>query len=213
MDHRQQISRNPPAGSLYPELRLKVTEESLPFFTTALQYGVEIETQADIPLGKFLDNIPGFSKRYLSETVQTIFLDGTAIDDLQMPLSGPHPVIALSAAMPGLAGAIFRKNGPHASLRTRPPVSAPNHCAQGPITVTLKLFNRIAREKGELLLFSGAVMASSSLSDFLTKRTELLDKIKNATLDSKPVPIEELAGEVRGHELLTLFVSAEISPY
>jgi hypothetical protein len=177
------------------------------YFTTVLQSGVEIETRANIPLGRFLCECPGFSEKYILETVQTIFLDGIPIDDLKTPLSGPHPVVALSAAMPGLAGAIFRKKGRHSALRATTPASARNRNPQGPLTVTLKLFNRIARDKGELLLSAGAVMASSSLYDFLEKRPELLDKIQNAAIGSEHVPTEKLSGRVRDSEYVTLSVS------
>jgi hypothetical protein len=212
MEDQNRTTRDDPTGPRYPELRLKVAGESLAFFTTLLQYGVEIETTAGITIDEFLCNCPGFSKKYLSETVQTIFLDGTAVDDLKTPLSGPHPVVALSAAMPGLAGAIFRKNGLHSALRTPSPASPSNHTPQKPLTVTLKLFNRIARDKGARFLSEGAVMAPSSLSAFLGSRPELLDNIQNATIDSKPVSIESLSGEVGGHEFVKLFVSADIPP-
>lgn len=211
MEYRHPKTRSDRTGTPCPQLRLEVSPENLLFFTTVLQYGVEIETRANIPLGRFLCECPGFSEKYLLETVQTIFLDGTAIDDLETPLSGPHPVVALSAAMPGLAGAIFRKNGLHSALRTTPPASAANHNTQGPLTVTLKLFNRIARDKGERLLSSGAVMASSSLSDFLKKRPELLDKIQKAEIGPEHVSLEKLSGTVLKHEYVTLFVSTGTS--
>lgn len=213
MENQQRKARNERAGGPYPELGLKVAAENLPFFTTALQYGVEIEAPSGIALGEFLSNCPGFSEEYILETVQTIFLDGAAVDDLKTPLSGPHPVIALSAAMPGLAGAIFRKNGLHSALRTTAPASVSNQDTQGPLTVTLKLFNRIARDKGAFFLSSGAVMASASLSGFLKKRPELLGSIISAAIDSEPVPIEKLSDVVRCHEFVKLFVSSGTSPY
>jgi hypothetical protein len=40
------------------------------------------------------------------------------VDDLETVVDGSSPVIAISGAMPGLAGAIFRKNSFHAALRT-----------------------------------------------------------------------------------------------
>jgi hypothetical protein len=200
--------REPRTGAPYPEIRIIVTRESLPLFTTILQYGVEIDTPANTPLGNFLGRCPGFTEEYIVEAVQTIFLNGTAIDDLQTPLTSPHPIIALSAAMPGLAGAIFRKNGPHGTLRTATHPSASNHKHQGPLAVTLKLFNRIAREKGERLLSSGVVIATPSLSDFLTKRPELRNVIKSATFDTVPAFPEELPRMIRAHAFVKLSVSA-----
>ncbi|MGD8837542.1 MAG: hypothetical protein PVJ19_21555, partial [Desulfobacteraceae bacterium] len=112
----------------------------------------------------------------------------------------------LSAAMPGLAGAIFRKKGLHATLRTPTPAFAANQSTTGPLTVTLKLFNRIAREKGTLLLSEGVVLASSSLFEFLKKRPELFGKIRNAAINSEPLPLKKLPGAVLNHEYVILFV-------
>ncbi len=211
MEDQPRTIRNNGAGGPYPEFRLTVTPESFTFFTSVLQYGVEIETPANITLGKFLEDCPGFSEDYLMEAVQTIFLNGTAIDDLKTPLTGPHPVVALSAAMPGLAGAIFRKNGIHSALRTPTHAAASNHNTRGSLTVTLKLFNRIAREKGEHLLSAGAVMASSSLSAFLSKRAELISQIKNVTIDNEPISPDDLPARLCVHEFVKLFVSPKMT--
>ena len=59
----------------------------------------------------------GISESYLNERVQTIFLNGRAVDDLFGEVVGNNSTIALSAAMPGLAGAVFRKGGMLSSLR------------------------------------------------------------------------------------------------
>ncbi len=101
-----------------PSLRLTVVRDALPLFTTVLQSGIEVKTTHGETLAKFLNNFPGFTAEYLADTVQTIFLNGTAVDDLSLPLTGNNPVLALSAAMPGLAGAIFRRNSFHSALRT-----------------------------------------------------------------------------------------------
>ncbi len=101
-----------------PILRLTVMADALALFTTVLQSGIELKTRRGVSLAKFLNTFPGFTAEYLADTVQTIFLNGTAVDDLSLQLTGNNPVLALSAAMPGLAGAIFRRNSFHSALRT-----------------------------------------------------------------------------------------------
>jgi hypothetical protein len=196
------------SGDGCPEFRLRVKPENFPLFTTILQSGVETVTRANTSLGKFLIECPGFSEKYLAETVQTIFLNSTAVDDMQTPLRGSHPVVALSAAMPGLAGAIFRKGGFHASLRTATRAEISGMVEQGPLTVTLKLFNSIAREKGELLLRRGAVMASTSVDSFLEKRPELRSRIEEAVFNGKPVGLEDLRSHLLRYRYVKLFVVA-----
>lgn len=160
-----------------PNVHVIVPSHTLPLFTTLLQSGIEIKATSGDTLGKFLDQFPGFTPEYLADTVQTIFLDGTAVDDLTLPLKGDTPVLALSAAMPGLAGAIFRKNSFHSALRseTRTEVSDPEQ--EKKITVTLKLFNSIARERGVDMMREGVSVRSALLSAFLSKRPALNDSI------------------------------------
>jgi len=200
---------NPADTANLPRIAIIVEKESLSFFTTILQSGIEMITEANITLGRFLCSCPGFSEQYLAETVQTIFLNGTALDDLQTPLNAPHPVVALSAAMPGLAGAILRKNSLHSALRTATSLDRTKHSATGPLAVTLKLFNRIARDKGELLLSRGVVIASPPLVVFFSKRPETVARIHSATLNGHAVLPEELTAAIA----LSPYVQLVISGY
>lgn len=158
-------------------LAFKVIPESLPLFTTVLQSGIEVKTPYGVPLGRFLSSFPGFTADYLADTVQTIFLNGTAVDDLTIPLAGDNPVLALSAAMPGLAGAIFRKNSFHAALRTDTKSLSAESAKHDYLMVTLKLFNSIARERGEELLQQGVCIQTEIIAGFLAGRPNLLDDI------------------------------------
>ena len=150
-----------------PDVHVIVPSHTLLLFTTLLQSGIEIKATSGDTLGKFLDQFPGFTPEYLADTVQTIFLDGTAVDDLTLPLEGDTPVLALSAAMPGLAGAIFRKNSFHSALRTETRTQLSGSEPQKKITVTLKLFNSIARERGGDMLRQGISVRSALFSAFL----------------------------------------------
>jgi hypothetical protein len=173
-------------------LRLAVVRDALPLFTTVLQSGIEIKTAHGQTLANFLNNFPGFTAGYLADTVQTIFLNGTAVDDLALPLTGKNPVLALSAAMPGLAGAIFRRNSFHSALRTETKSLQSDEKRQKSITVTLKLFNSIARDRGEYFLQGGFCMRADLLAAFLAKRPNLGQYIVTITLGEKLMELEEL---------------------
>jgi len=207
MEGQQEGTKLKPDTAKLPRIKIVVEKESLSFFTTILQSGIEMTTEANIPLGKFLCSCPGFSEQYLAETVQTIFLNGTALDDLQTPLNAPHPVVALSAAMPGLAGAILRRNSLHSALRTKTGLDKTQHSASGPLAVTLKLFNRIARDKGELLLTRGVVIASQPLSVFFAKRPEMVARICSTTLNGHTVSPNELTAVISPSPYVQLIIS------
>ena len=180
-----------------PTLRMSVTGDALPLFTTVLQSGIEIKTAHGETLGKFLSNFPGFTAKYLADTVQTIFLNGTAVDDLSLRLTGSNPVLALSAAMPGLAGAIFRKNSFHAALRTDTKTLPSESEQNKSISVTLKLFNSIARDRGADLLKRGLCLQSKQLANFLTNRPHLAGHIVRIQFADKEIAYEELLAELR----------------
>lgn len=167
---------------------LKVNPDSIERFTTLLQSGVEMQAKAGEELGAFLARQPGFTMAYILDRVQTIFLNGNAIDDLHTPLTTKVAVIAISAAMPGLAGAIFRKNSLHAALRTVPEPKKDNK-AIDEIQVHLKLFNMIAKECGVALFQNSVIMESRLIASFFNDRPTLLSEIYSVTCGEKDVTI------------------------
>ena len=154
------------------KVTLYISEGSIDKFVYMLQLGILLPATTDEMLGPFLLKLPDFTTDYIADEVQTIFLDGTAIDDLETVLDGEHPVVAISAAMPGLSGAIYRRNSIHAALRTTTAKTADarESSLPQPNCVTLKLFNGIAQEKGAQLLREGVTIKSSHVLDFLDTR-------------------------------------------
>ena len=175
-----------------PKLTLTVYRQDLSFYTTLLQSGVEIKGSSSETMAHFLNKLPGFTMDYVSETVQTIFLNGTAVDDLTTPLGSGEPVLALSAAMPGLAGAIFRRNSFHAGLRTATGNTTVTEKKTEPVFVTLKLFNSIAMERGTELLEMGVIIKTLFFNNFFSRRAHLFQKIREVKLSNTPVNKEDL---------------------
>lgn len=167
------------------KLELFVAPGTLPLFATVLQAGIVLQTRRGDKLGVFLDKLPGFTHEYIINAIQTIFLNGTAIDDLETPLTGDSPVLALSAAMPGLAGAIFRKNSFHAALRTTHKEEQVAHRDDAIASVHLKLFNSIARDRGPALLTGGVSIKTSSLLSFFQTSPSMLSHLHSFRLDGR----------------------------
>ncbi|MDK9707352.1 MAG: hypothetical protein OEL83_09895 [Desulforhopalus sp.] len=190
-------------------LELTISSGKLPLFTTVFQSGIEITTPAGSSLGQFLGALPGFTSEYLAGAVQTIFLNGVPVDDLTIPLEGDRPTVALSAAMPGLAGAIFRKNSFHAALRSDTKLA---HAALPDtpkvLTVTLKLFNTIALDRGEELLRGGVQLPAGVFAAFLSKRPELSQAILRIQLDDREFDIAALQRQLALAATIHLKISA-----
>lgn len=173
-------------------ISLRVQPESLHLFTTLLQSGIELKTSTATELGTFLCQLPGFTLEYITSKVETIFLDGFPVDDLTQPFTGENAVLALSAAMPGLAGAIFRRNSIHSTLRTQTKSPAHVETSQKNTTVTLKLFNSIAKERGETLLATGITLKASKVLSFLKRRPEICDNITEINVNNEVVNLTTL---------------------
>ncbi len=194
---------------LNDHIRITVKKKSLPLFTTLLQSGIELNSTTDTSIGIFLSRLQPFPPDYIAETVQTIFLNGTAVDDLSLKLTGDRPVLALSGAMPGLAGAIFRKNSFHAALRTDTRATGRDTAGAQANTVVLKLFNRIARERGPELLAQGVAMKSRSLRDFLARRPALLQDICSIRLGASDLSIENLFDILDKNETIPIVITRD----
>lgn len=185
---------------------LSVASEKLPLFTTVLQSGIEILTPAGTSIGQFLSALPGFSADYLANQVQTIFHNGAAVDDLTTILRGEKPVLALSAAMPGLAGAIFRKNSIHSALRSEMKIAENSPLKATFITVKLKLFNTIALDRGKQLFHLGVSLPAATLSSFLKNRPGLMQATTGIQLDGKSISRTELQQKLAELQMIELKV-------
>lgn len=189
-----------------PLLTCTIPEVDLPRLATMLQAGFYVDAAPGESIGSLLERLPGFSADYIEHQIQTVFYNGDAIDDLSQPLTGPSPVIALSAAMPGLAGAILRKNSPAAPLRkTRGTASSGDDDAA--VTVLIKLFNTLATERGPELFRTGVRVKAADLSGFLALRPSLLEKARDIRLAGSPVAADDLPEQLAGQSSVTIHVT------
>ena len=178
---------------LHVTISLRTTWGAADKTATLLQRGFLLPITGTVSIAEQLTTLPGFSEEYISERVQTIFVNGLAEDNTARKLVAGD-TLALSAAMPGLAGAIFRRGGQHSSLRTRP-MATKHHSASQSGHITLKLFNMIATETGPQLLQKGILIKGKILARFLDRQGErMLPLIERVEVDKSAVPPSELTG-------------------
>jgi len=156
-----------------PSLELNLPATALPGFASLLQHGVLFPIQKPTPLLSFLITLPGFSADYIEENVQTIFINGVAADNLNQEMVD-GTTVALSAAMPGLAGAIFRRQGVHGSLRSKQVTDAPP-VQSGAGFLILKFFNSIATDRVKDLLQNGVLVSGKAFVNFARMRGHLFE--------------------------------------
>jgi len=136
----------------------------------------------------------GVSPEYLEERIQTIFLNGTPIDDVSSAYVLSGSTLALSAALPGLAGATLRRGGYYAPLRSQishrdESISEPSH--EG--TIFLKLFNLTLKELGPTFLTHGIWINGDNLSKFFRDQPEdFWEDCQVAEVDGETITPEKL---------------------
>jgi hypothetical protein len=189
-----------------PRLTLTVTPGGLSRFLPLLGQGFTVKRPAGASVEDFLCRACGMGQDYLRERIQTVFLNGKAIDDLAAAMVIDGSTIALSAAMPGLAGAVLRKGGAYAAMRRQISHASPGGSrAGGPVSVTIKLFNLVARELGPGFLEQGVLIRGADLQDFFRRQDRGFGKIARAAdIDGRPVDFENIPEIIPGNRLVLL---------
>jgi hypothetical protein len=128
------------------------------------------------------------------EKIQSIFIDGRPIDDLETAVVRDGSVLALSAALPGLVGATMRRGGAYSSFRSGITYHETSiACTEGEGFVQLKLFNLVMEVLGPDLLNKGVFVESSMLKDFLGEQPhDFWRGCREILLDSKPLDAGQL---------------------
>jgi len=176
-------------------LSLTVSAELLSKFFQLLEQGFILESAVGCSLRDFICGRLGLDGQYLADRVQTIFLDHNPVDNIDTALIREGSTVALSAAMPGLAGATLRKGGRFAVMRNQISCQTGTACNSDQQTmVTVKYFNAVAKDLGESQLKKGIWIQDANFIWFVDKRIEALQAhIRSVRLDGKTIDSHKLA--------------------
>lgn len=190
-----------------PVLQITLQSAFVQRLVTVLQSGFFCSSVQGKTLLTFLSSLPGFTEDYIENRLQTIFLNGDSVDDMNLTFSEEFVVLALSAAMPGLAGSLFRKGSPLTVLR-KTAVQKQLKSSESPVVVQVKLFNVIAVEIGGTLLADGAVLDCDDLLSFLRLRPTLVNAMGNITVDNEPITPQELLNHLEQFSKILLICNS-----
>jgi len=154
-------------------LNFGVEAHRIAIFLKLVEAGFKLGIQTGLSIRELFCGRLGISDAYFENRIQTIFLDGKPVDDEDTARVYDGARIALSAALPGLVGAVFRKGGQYASFRRSISHSeAGNRSAGGKGEVVLKFFNMIAKELGPAFLQNGIIIEGERFRDFVRRNSE-----------------------------------------
>jgi len=175
-------------SSVYPHLCFVIAGKWMTPFCLLLQKGFMIRANVGCSVEGFLREQIGLSP-HIIETIQSIFLDGSPVDDLASAIIKDGSRLALSAAMPGLVGATLRRGGAYSSFRSTITYrETGTQRVSGEGFVQMKLFNLIMDELGPDFLKRGIFVRPSDLMDFLSGQSgDFWRECVQVLLDGKPV--------------------------
>ena len=154
-------------------LHLTVDAHLIPRFLKLTERGCTLKIRTGITIRELLCERLGISADYVDNRIQTIFLNGQAVDEVDTARVENGSKLALSAAMPGLVGITFRKGGFYASLRnTISYTKTENSIFKGAGEIILKLFNMVAKELGPELLEKGIRIEGNAFQNFVLRNAE-----------------------------------------
>lgn len=191
---------------------LVVAEADLWRFFGLLRRGMLVSAPLPASLQGLLQETLEIPEPYLNERIQTVFLNGRAVDDIRAAMVTDGDVVTLSAAMPGLVGATLRKGGQLTNLRSslsHHPLSAGVQAIL-PGVVTVKLFNLVCAELGPAFLNRGVVLPARHFQEFLTDTwSELVPACLAVRVQDEPVAPEALPASVTAGCVVRLKVATQ----
>ncbi len=151
-------------------LRVTEPEGVLPAFSLFLQRGFFIRIAAGCSLQTLLCGHFGLDSAYVEQRIKTIFLNGFPVDDPAAAFVESGSTLALSGALPGLAGATLRRGSPLAGMRSSEPRSDGAYASSmKPGFVQVKIFNLLIPELGPNFLRKGIYLTRKEWNEFLNK--------------------------------------------
>lgn len=175
-------------------LQLKVDANVLSRIFPILQKGFMVKTRLGCSIFKFLCQQQKINSEYIAQRISTIFMDGQPVDDIDTAQIEDGCTIALSGAMPGLAGAVMRRGSPYASFRhsiTYSKDSNKSQLKEG--MIRLKFFNMVMNELGPQFLEKGIFLKPCDITELLvTQPDEFQEGCKEIMLNNKHITFDLL---------------------
>lgn len=192
-------------------LSLSLGEGALSEFFPLFQQGVTIRAHTGRSVADFLCDQIGLDPGYVRERITTIFLNGKAIDDVNLAILKAGSTLALSGAMPGLVGATMRRGGYYAAMRSGITHTESGVKAEERIdSIRVKLFNLLLPELGPLFLRQGIILTPAELAEFLSVRFDSIhQECVSAHLNGAPVQLHTfvLPPEIRAFANFVVLVN------
>jgi len=183
------LSDTPPHVAI-PAIRFTFHTDSPELFDFLLQDVFRVACYEGCTVREFLCILMQVCGDYAEKRIQTIFLNGRPVDDMDTATLHEGDRLALSAAMPGLVGATMRRGGFYAKMRGSISYSGSEDDQQGrPCLIQMRLFNFLSRELADRFLATGVFFDTAKLCGLLERQPPgFFASLREAAIDGQPVP-------------------------
>lgn len=180
-------------------LLMRADAEALQALTPLAREGFGVSIAAGRSLRQTLTEDLGLGAECVEKRIQTVFLDGSPVDNIDTDYARPGSALALASALPGVAGiamqrgsriGVYREGITHQGGAGIPATSKS-------LRITLKLFNTVAVECLAQVLACGVEVRSGRLAELLETNPEALASA-GFRLDNQELSRADLTDALRG---------------
>ena len=164
-------------------------------FSSILQAGFRVNVHTGVSIRDLLCDQFDINPEYVEDRIRTAFLNGKPVDDFSTAIMESDDTLALSAAMPGLVGATFRKGGDLAVFRgTITHRRADTIAKDRAGVISIKLFNLLAKEIGLTFLKRGVMVDSDAAQRFFSDPPDAFRRdCKSILANGEDIHIDQLS--------------------
>jgi len=131
-------------------------KERIPLLYPIMQKGVKVRVRPGSSVQSVLCEQFTLDPEYVARRIQTAFLDGNPVDDFSSAKVFDGSILALSGALPGLAGATLRRRGIFSPMRAAlSHRDRARHDEKNEGFITLRIFNILLGELTPVFLERG----------------------------------------------------------
>ncbi|MBT3258276.1 MAG: hypothetical protein HN366_17710 [Deltaproteobacteria bacterium] len=181
--------------SLAAEFLFDTMDSGVVAFSSILQAGFKVNVHTGVSIRDLLCNQFDVNPDYVEDRIRTAFLNGKPVDDFSTAIMESGATLALSAAMPGLVGATFRKGGDLAVFRGTITHRRGDTIVEERLgVVSIKLFNLLAKEIGLTFLKRGVMVDSDTARWFFSDPPDAFRRgCKSILVNGEDIHMDQLS--------------------
>jgi hypothetical protein len=191
---------------LTAEFLFDIMNSGVVAFSSILQAGFKVNAHTGVSIRDLLCNQFDVDPDYVKDRIRTAFLNGRPVDDFSTAMVENDATLALSAAMPGLVGATFRKGGYLAAFRGTITHRRADTIVRDRVgMVSIKLFNALGKEIGLTFLKRGLMVDSNTARWFFSDPPDAFRRdCKGIRIDGQNIHLDRLPQMISSEGLVAL---------